>query len=434
MSTYNSPISKLPIEMLLQIFHIYCDINSIQQKLVESFDPPPDHVPDLVSLMRVSRAWRSVVVDFAPRLWSVIVVSEKSSDRGLQWARLCVDRSASVPLHIMIHLSPSPSDGNQKWFSSLMSILLRHHRRWKSIHMPSIVDRGCDCDEGTSVPPRFEMLETATVYLSQSVQLYPFPFFAKISQSILNSPLLDNLESTVDLLAPMHWPPAQISNLRIPRAIHLPQLSLLANHFTHLRKLDVFLYHAETPRALNPDQPAITFPKLESLHLAVWSDPGLLRFLKLPALRVLETPACRFRSLAEMLSQSSCPITDIEFFRFFRRDINELTRFLRHDTALKSLKRLVIVSVASFHLHHCKTLLETIKDMVVARAPGLQDVRPVQSSLLTTMAALGWLEGQEEEELVTIMSFLEASGVSLDLSDSECKFSVVFPDPICEGA
>lgn len=116
-----SPIQRLPEELLSLIFEIGVMYGDEQDSLM------------LSNLMLVCRYWRQVAVD-SPTLWSRIMTGTHHS---IERARLKLDRSKSVPLHVCVDFSPRMEYGSvtTETLVHAMDLLRSSIWRWKTFHL-----------------------------------------------------------------------------------------------------------------------------------------------------------------------------------------------------------------------------------------------------------------------------------------------------------
>ncbi|KAI0927120.1 hypothetical protein AcV5_007739 [Taiwanofungus camphoratus] len=115
-----SPVHRLPNELLASIF------------VIGVLDREEDSLT-LSTVMLVCRYWREVAVN-TPLLWSRIVTGTHHS---IERARLKLERSKSVPLHICVDFSPRQEYGSVTTESLVyaMDLLRPSIWRWKVFHL-----------------------------------------------------------------------------------------------------------------------------------------------------------------------------------------------------------------------------------------------------------------------------------------------------------
>ncbi|KAH9941051.1 hypothetical protein B0H21DRAFT_697141 [Amylocystis lapponica] len=116
-----SPIQRLPNELLASIF------------VIGVLDREEEDSLMLSTLMLVCRYWREVAVN-TPMLWSRIVTG---TNRSLERARMKLERSKSVPLHVCVDFSREGEHGTIRTESIMHALdLLRPAIwRWQTFHL-----------------------------------------------------------------------------------------------------------------------------------------------------------------------------------------------------------------------------------------------------------------------------------------------------------
>ncbi|KZT11910.1 uncharacterized protein LAESUDRAFT_733836 [Laetiporus sulphureus 93-53] len=162
-----SPIHRLPEELLSAIFEIGV------------FDAEEEDSATLFSLMLVSRGWRDVALH-TPGLWSRIAVGTRHS---LDRARLRLERSKSVPLHVCIDFSPRMEYGSVTTESIVhaMDQLRSSIWRWKTFHLivPNCSHAHATLTRCREQAPALEMLSVRIRHSMQEdrYSTLPFPLF-----------------------------------------------------------------------------------------------------------------------------------------------------------------------------------------------------------------------------------------------------------------
>lgn len=116
-----SPIQRLPDELLSVIFEIGVLDRNEEDSIM------------LSSLMLVCQYWRDVAVN-TPTLWSYIVTG---THHAIDRARLKLERSKSVPLHVVVDFSPRMEYGSvtTETLVHAMDLLRPSIWRWKTFHL-----------------------------------------------------------------------------------------------------------------------------------------------------------------------------------------------------------------------------------------------------------------------------------------------------------
>ncbi|KAJ8075523.1 hypothetical protein PM082_021153 [Marasmius tenuissimus] len=126
-----SPAHQLPLEVLLEVFGHYCELNDLSERTM----------PPTLILSMVCGRWREVVLS-SSRLWSSIAVTMclRNGDRLLRtestvtWlTRLFLERSRAAPLEIILKF-PYLSEGNYT-NKAVMNLLEENSERWKELEI-----------------------------------------------------------------------------------------------------------------------------------------------------------------------------------------------------------------------------------------------------------------------------------------------------------
>ncbi|KAL0960249.1 hypothetical protein HGRIS_011881 [Hohenbuehelia grisea] len=351
----STSVRKLAPELLMQIFNVVCgiDYSFLQIDHDPSRPLPPltaDHINDLLALSQVCSQWRKVAIIGMPKLWSIFPISWSHQYRERQswlpWLQLCLERSASSPLHIDIRAAhgtgyvPPP-------VAEVVSLFLPHHSRWRSFQCvgccPYCTDRYCDPELFRSIQC-FNNLEIAYVDLDDN---YPH-FELHFHRAILASPRIRRY----------YWrhadrhpslPPAGVEYLgvRTLPLVHAAQAFACATNLrsTHLSVADI------SPPSSDSSANTITIAKLHTLNVSFYCSPRpLLCLLTLPSLRNLHF---NFRgsfdpsdvhAFRRLLARSQCMV---ESFAVFSDDADgatraEMMKLICDSPALESVQDLMI--------------------------------------------------------------------------------------------
>ncbi|CAA7265697.1 unnamed protein product [Cyclocybe aegerita] len=157
-SSRQSPISRLPVELLCGIFHKYVEIPSGKPCI----DPDRYSTGPRVSrashtdpslLTQICSHWRSIALNL-PTLWSTIFIRQPKQSQ-LELTRLWLERAKEAPLSLAIWQTPVATEIDAEAAWEILSEFVARSDQWKKIdfQLPSAVilpfhqmmqDRKCD--------------------------------------------------------------------------------------------------------------------------------------------------------------------------------------------------------------------------------------------------------------------------------------------------
>ncbi|KAF6754494.1 hypothetical protein DFP72DRAFT_990353 [Ephemerocybe angulata] len=239
----SSPMSKLPLELLSEIF-LFC--------LPKEKYPTPSPMTAPMLLMHVCQAWR-YVARHTQELWSSIHLNYRSVDEDVPATGLWLSYSGEAPLSLSLSI-----DFNERPHQSILNILCRYAHRWKHVRFEF---RHLSCpqvDVSTSnIAPITQLLSTA-------------PHLKELTW-------VDDMADTETLLA---LPLPRLSRLSLSmnygRLDYLELLDQCENlEYIRLTRPSPDILPSQTPRLLT---------KLTSLNIAR-DITGILNHLILPSLK-----------------------------------------------------------------------------------------------------------------------------------------------------
>jgi len=126
LQSLSSPIRKLPIELLTQIFTFVCDIEAVR------IDKSARHFVGWRSpfvLASVCNGWRQIVTA-SPQMWSNLYYDNDFYGPPFEAAlRLCLERSKSYPLSLKIDILGGSTS------TSLLELLVEQSTRWRHVQI-----------------------------------------------------------------------------------------------------------------------------------------------------------------------------------------------------------------------------------------------------------------------------------------------------------
>ncbi|KAK1219982.1 hypothetical protein PQX77_017266 [Marasmius sp. AFHP31] len=218
-----SPVHRLPMEILMEIFSIACEENELYSSIL----------PNAMNLSSVCGRWWEVIRS-APKLWSSITI------RFSDWKRrfpvledlvsLYLDRAATQPLHLQLDFIVMGQGGSETF--SILRLLHDHAARWQVLDLsepPSVFP----C---TPSPHGFPALQVVRLRYVRST--LPDPLFSlfRNATSLHTFDVTGNLElsgeSKFDI--PFH----QIKTLFVRHTFVCPALARYLAKFSALETLN----------------------------------------------------------------------------------------------------------------------------------------------------------------------------------------------------
>ncbi|PPR00662.1 hypothetical protein CVT26_012319 [Gymnopilus dilepis] len=121
------PISKLPLEILTQIFFLTCQ---------SSQNPGQQKLPGPFLIGRICRSWRRIAW-FTPKFWTEISLSLSATryHTQVELVREWIERTAECRLHLDIDRYLGEGEGSVEWEppEEIFDILLESCKRWESL-------------------------------------------------------------------------------------------------------------------------------------------------------------------------------------------------------------------------------------------------------------------------------------------------------------
>ncbi|KAG1868304.1 hypothetical protein DFJ58DRAFT_723557 [Suillus subalutaceus] len=295
--SFSSPISRLPTEILSEIF-LYC-LPEDEHLVHESKQAP-------VLLTKICRRWREVAVGL-PRLWCRLQLEVGYDD--WQQRAFCYDfwlkRSGRCPLSLKLKSSTD--------WGELRSLLQPHVQQISTL---SLDFQSCD---GPFMMEDFHALQELTI--RQDV-LYDLArgtshTLSKLPVNLRRINMLDlcfNLKK-LDFFTDSAWAHLTHIEISIDGLDAFTRILRLCPNLCSLKMFGVF-YSIQTPEP-------ITHTNLQSLRMSwsvLWStdeqDIGLFNVITLPNLHVLEVSNAGWwphGSFAKFLTRSKCPLERLIF-------------------------------------------------------------------------------------------------------------------------
>jgi len=353
-----SPVHRLPNELLASIF------------IIGVLNAEEEDSLTLNALMLVCRHWKDVVL-CTPILWSRIVAGTRHS---LDKARRKLERSQSVPLHVLVDFSPRMEHGTVTTESIMntMDLLCSSIWRWKSFRL-TIPNRPQAHAALSRCKEDAPLLETLSIHILHSMQEdhyshAPLPLF---------SGRIPRLSSCSITSFNFGWDQKLLSGLRVLKLGGYwngfsPSVDIILRILRACPKLEEFalrnMSDVEVDRCatietipdgsdkpVRADSKAIHLPRLTNLsfyYSGIARTHAVMRLLSLPALERVEL--CFLDDVSLVIehlrrqSLTSLPLRALRIESSFFSEL-KLVRLLHRLPSLTSLE-LVDVEDASPHL------------------------------------------------------------------------------------
>ncbi|KAG8717483.1 hypothetical protein FRC08_007368, partial [Ceratobasidium sp. 394] len=125
LNKHNPLINKIPVEILIHIFHI--SIDQAQPILLGHNDDLPNIYQRTTTLVSVCYWWRRVALD-SPTLWSLVPLIGRDYERENPLVGLWLERGGDVPLHIILCQQRNES-------ITIAPMLSAHARRFRTLNI-----------------------------------------------------------------------------------------------------------------------------------------------------------------------------------------------------------------------------------------------------------------------------------------------------------
>ncbi|RXW24269.1 hypothetical protein EST38_g1575 [Candolleomyces aberdarensis] len=264
--TDSSPISRLPPELLAEIF-LCC--------LPEGRFPAPCVTAAPLLPAHICKAWRSVALS-TPELWSAIHLHHRNPLQDVRIAHLWLAHSGNRPLSLSLSI-----DFDERPQQAILNLICRYSKRWEHVRFKF---RQLLC------PPMYD-LELA---MGNVPMLSTFEFHAR-DVSACNILPIRRLLSSAPHLKEISWVD-DLADAETLLALPLSRLARLSLsiHYGSLDYIELLdqcanLEHIRITRPgpdirPSPRAPPVLLPKLTSLNIA-HDLTGILDHLTLPALK-----------------------------------------------------------------------------------------------------------------------------------------------------
>ncbi|CAA7266790.1 unnamed protein product [Cyclocybe aegerita] len=405
------PVSSIPVELLRKIFDVYVYEPYPANMGFRSMDP--DSGGDPLLLGQVCSYWRNVAVN-SSSLWSTIVISQPI-DRHTRLVNLWLDRAAEHPLDITFN---QPDNITSAW--TILNAFVSRSRFWRRIDLTVPLQLLAHFASLLQSPRRCDMLEHVDFFTRSPIsgQLFDYDLahpawrtnllrqiwsFFYTSSSLCSVYWVYEFESCAHEYAPL----TQMTSIHLNTSAQLDAEDTVGfmRLFPNLKSLTTTISSSTSfpiPKPCIPTS-AITFTKLETLHLTVCSPiPTIFSKVTLPSLRCLHlvSVACQeplfpdSTIFNDFLQRSNCRLTtlnyadphvaepclqellatpSLQFLAYFNYD-GRVTDF----TILSLMKRsqsgchALVPRVEELYFMNCDTTDIAISDMVASRTPALK--------------------------------------------------------------
>lgn len=310
-SSLLSPIRRLPVELLVQIFSYCSGCNDLATG--------EDERPQLLTLNAVCASWRSIISS-TPKLWSTITVDRNFQQRGLGLLKMYVQRSKQSPLSIK-----AGANCDMDFEAPVMECLIPHSRRWVDVDL-HLCDSQLLNETFSALKGNMPLVERLYLGLLD-LEATDYTIF----ESMPRLHTLSLLVFSPNILLP--WEQVIHFSLSITP---LNQFSLLLARFPRMETARLEKCLVQSHHRRDEDEVTITSPYLHALSLSISTsikDSNILSTMftsaTLPSLRSLSIEDTNHLqkwpqdSFSSFLSRSSCTITKISltYFAFSDADL-----------------------------------------------------------------------------------------------------------------
>ncbi|THU94520.1 hypothetical protein K435DRAFT_157300 [Dendrothele bispora CBS 962.96] len=327
--TLLSPIRRLPVDVLLEIFSNVCSGPAGSLSMPRTRERPRDHCVITATTLVLSQTcsfWRGVVEN-SPRLWSTLavnlaIITDVEGDRIEALVQLYLTRSASSPLTLDIFA--------YDYFDNLiealsvnawttLELLMDQSCRWRDVSFEldcNIYNGMAERDVGINAFRKcmhlqsFKLLHQHRGHFNGTNDLFTSPFLQHAPA--LHSVTLQPYDPDIAL------PFGQLRSVVLHRGSYLLDIFSLLDKCTQLESFEISTYWVDDLASALSQPREIVLGSLKSLKLTYSRANHVSAFfsaLKLPSLAILDLRTFGDgdygQSLKDMILRSSCQLQEM---------------------------------------------------------------------------------------------------------------------------